>query len=329
MATAAATGTGTASVGGLAASKMALCGAQWTIAGDGHEATVVEIGGGLRAYRVGGVDVLDGYGPDELCPGSSGQVLAPWPNRIRDGRYAFRGQPQQLGLTEAARHNAIHGLVNWVPWRAVAQTAHSVTVECLLAPQPGYPWPVLLRTHWSVGADGLRARHEATNVGSEPCPFGLGAHPYLRLGDGPVDDLMLRIPGRSRLLVDNRLLPIGAAKVAGGELDYTQPRRIGGAVLDTAFGDLPDDLAGSAVTLSTDGECSAVGGRKSTAVWADSNFRWWQVFSGDTLTGERFRRSVAVEPMTCPPDAFRSGRDVITLEPGQTWTGTWGIRPEL
>jgi aldose 1-epimerase len=290
---------------------------------------VVEIGGGLRAYRVGGVDVLDPYDPDELCPGSSGKVLAPWPNRIRDGRYVFGGQPRQLGINEPDRHTAIHGLVSWVPWRLVAQTADSVTVECLIAAQEGYPWPVLLRTQWSVGADGLRARHEATNVGTEPCPFGLGAHPYLRLGAGcgrdakagggsPVDDLTLQVPARSQLLVDGRLLPIGAAKVAGGELDYNEPRRIGAAVLNTAFG----DVTGDPVVLSTmDGA--------SVSVWADDSFRWWQVFSSDTLTGDRFRRALAVEPMTCPPDAFRSGRDVTTLEPGQTWTGTWGITPRI
>jgi len=294
----------------------ALCGAQWTIAGAGHEAVVVEIGGGLRAYRAGGVDVLDPYDPDELCPAWSGKVLAPWPNRLRDGRYAFGGRPWQLGITEPERHTAIHGLVGWVPWRLVAQAADSVTVECLIAAQEGYPWPVLLRTHWSVGPDGLRARHEATNLGASPCPFGLGAHPYLRLGAATVDDLTLRVPASSHLLVDGRLLPIGAAKVAGGGLDYNQPRRIGAAVLNTAFG----DLTGDPVVVSTT-DCSV-------RVWADDSFRWWQVFTSDTLTGDRFRRALAVEPMTCPPDAFRSGRDVITLEPGQTWTGTWGITPE-
>jgi aldose 1-epimerase len=304
---------------GLTTGSAALCGAQWTIASGGHEAVLVEIGGGLLAYRVDGVDVLDGYQPDELCPGYAGKVLAPWPGRIRDGRYSF-GQPQQVSLTEPPRHVALHGLVCWVPWRLVAQAPESVTVECLLVAQPGYPWPVLLRTTWSVGADGLRARHEATNLGREPCPFGLGVHPYLRLGDGPVDEWTLQVPGRSRLLLDSRLLPIGAAKVAGTELDYTEPRRIGPAVLDVTFGDLPADAADSAVTLST--------AQRSLQVWADAGFRWWQVFSGDTLDAARARRSLAVEPMTCPPDAFRSGRDVLTLAPGQTWTGAWGIRPQ-
>ena len=297
-------------------------GAQWTIAADGHEAVVVQVGGGLRQYRAGGLDYLDGFGPQEICPGSAGQVLAPWPNRIRDGEYTFAGERRQLSLSEPARHNAIHGLVNWQAWRCVAHTSDSVTVEYELPPQPGYPWPLLLRTRWSVGADGLEGSHEAVNIGAEPCPFGLATHPYLRLTGVPVDDLWLRVPARSRLLLDSRLLPIGAAKVAGGDHDFTALRRIGPAVLDTAFGDLePDDDGRSTVTLST------VDGGALVEVWAESAFAWWQVYTGDTLPGKRRRRSVAIEPMTCPPDAFRSGRDVVLLQPGEAWHGRWGIRP--
>ncbi|MEN3609230.1 aldose 1-epimerase family protein [Plantactinospora sp. ZYX-F-223] len=301
-----------------------LSGAQWTISAAGQEAVVVEVGGGLRAYRANGVDYLDGYAEDELPAGSAGQVLAPWPNRIRDGQYTFAGQELQLPLTEPQRHTAIHGLVNWLPWRLVEQRPDAVVVGCEMPAQVGYPWPLSLRAQWQVGADGLRVRHEATNVGTAPCPFGFSVHPYLRLPGVAVDDLRLRVPGRSRLLLDGRLLPIGAAKVTGGEYDFTEPRRIGRAVLDLAFGDLDPALThdwGSSVTLSGPDPEAAV------SIWADPSFGWWQVFTGDTLLGDRYRRSVAVEPMTCPPDAFRSGRDVIVLEPGQTWQGSWGIRP--
>src|SRR3712207_4471121 len=92
-------------------------GTQWTIEAGGHRAVIVEVGGGLRTYTVDGEDIVDGYGPDELAPASAGQVLAPWPNRIRDGRYTFGGEEHQLALSEAPRHNAIHGLVSWVRWR--------------------------------------------------------------------------------------------------------------------------------------------------------------------------------------------------------------------
>lgn len=297
-------------------------GTQWTISADGHEAVVVEVGGGLRAYRHDGVDYLDGYAEDELSPGSAGHVLAPWPNRIRDGAYTFGDRSLQLDLTEPERHNALHGLVNWVRWELVEQSPESVTLGYDLPPTPGYPWALRLRSRWSVGPDGLRAEHEVTNLSAEPAPFGFSVHPYFQLPKVGVDELVLRVPGRNRVLVDGRLLPVGASPVAGTEYDFTAPRPIGDLVLDLAFGDVERDAdGGSAVTLG------APDGSSGLAVWADREFGWWQVFTGDTLGGERHRRSVAVEPMTCPPDAFRSGRDVITLDAGQTWRGAWGVRP--
>ncbi|MEV0329638.1 aldose 1-epimerase family protein [Micromonospora echinospora] len=297
-------------------------GAQWTIAAAGHEAVIVEVGGGLRAYRRDGVDYVDGYGADEICPGSAGQVLAPWPNRIRDGAYTFDGRSYALPLTEPSRHVAIHGLVNWVPWRLVEQAEDAVTVGYDLPPLPAYPWALRLRTRWSVGTEGLRAEHVVTNLATEPAPFGLAVHPYLRLPGVAVDDLLMRVPGRNRLVVDGRLLPVGAAPVAGTKYDWTVPRPIGDAVLDTTFGAVVRDAdGGSTVTLA------APDGSDAVRLWAGAEFGWWQVFTGDALSGERHRRSVAVEPMTCPPDAFRSGRDLITLAPGQTWRGAWGVRP--
>ena len=297
-----------------------LSGAQWTISAAGHEAVLAEIGGGLREYRAKGTDYVDGYGEDEVAPGSAGQILAPWPNRIRDGSFQFGGRQHQLALTEPTRHNAIHGLVNWQPWQVVSRSGDTLTLETRVAAQPGYPWPLLVRTTWSVGAGGLEARHEAVNLATEPCPFGIAPHPYLRLPGIAVDDVVLHVPARTRLLVDGRMLPIGAAKVAGGEFDFSAPRRIGATVLDTAFGEVERDGDGrSAVTLA------GPDGTPAVTMWADAAFGWWQVYTGDTLPGERYRRSVAVEPMTCPPDAFRSRRDLITLEPGESWQGVWGI----
>jgi aldose 1-epimerase len=296
-------------------------GAQYEIKSSGHEAVVVETGGGLRVYRADGQDVIDGYGEEELPPASAGHVLAPWPNRIRDGKYSFGGQTHQLALSEPPLHNAIHGLVHWARWTVTGQTDSAVSLHHVLPAQPGYPWTLELTTTWSVGLDGLRATHTATNCSPTVAPFGLGTHPYVRLPGVAVDETTLTVPARNRLLLDGRQLPIGAARVAGSEFDYAAPRRIGDALLDTAFGDVPD--GGSAVVLST------VDGNAKVTVWADDKFGWWQVYTGDTLPAPRRRRSVAVEPMTCPPDAFHSGRGVIHLEPGQSWTGTWGITPEL
>jgi aldose 1-epimerase len=296
-------------------------GTQWQLRSGPFEVVVVEVGGGMRSFTVDGAEIVDGYTEDELAQAGSGQTLAPWPNRIRDGRYGFEGVEHQLAIDEPALHNAIHGLVRWLPWSLTARTGNALRLSCTLPATPGYPWTLALSTEWELGADGLTVRHLATNLGATPAPFGIGVHPYFMIPGTTVDNTVVGVPGRSRLLVDGRMLPIGAAKVAGGEYDFTTPRRLGEQILDTAFGDVP--AGGSAVTLST------VDGSSSIEIWADGEFHWWQLFTGETLPPPRFRRAIAVEPMTCPPDAFHSGRDLIILKPGQSWTGSWGVRPRL
>ena len=296
-------------------------GTQWSIEADGQSAVVVEVGGTLRGYSAGDVAVLDGFEVDELSPASAGQILAPWPNRIRDGQYTFEEQKYQLSLTEPARNNAIHGLVNWSRWTLVEQSASAVTLEYELPAQIGYPWWLTLRTTWSVSAAGLRCDQSVVNNSSTNAPWGYSVHPYVQLAGVSVNDTLLHVPGRKRIVADARLLPIGANAVAGTEYDFTEPRKIGDLVLDTTFGDITHDAEG--ITEVTIADPSA---DRKVVVWADDKFKYWQVFTGDTLHGERFRRSVAIEPMTCPPDAFRTGRDLIVLAPGERWTASWGIK---
>ncbi|TMM35647.1 MAG: aldose epimerase [Actinobacteria bacterium] len=297
-------------------------GAQYEIRSGDQAAVVVEVGGGLRTYTVAGQEIIDGYREHELPPAAAGQVLAPWPNRLRDGRYHWHGADYQLALTEPGYGNAIHGLVRWLPWQAVAVQESSVTLACRLDPHPGYPWRLELTTTWSLAPEGLRAEHTASNLADSVAPFGLGAHPYVRPPGVGLDDVVLTIPAERRLVVDGRKLPLAAPMVTGTEWDFRGGRRIGAASLDTTFGE-GGSGDGPAVTLS------APDGSRRVSVWADGAFGWWQVFTGDPLGPPRGRRALAVEPMTCPPDAWRSGHDVVALEPGGTWRGSWGIRPEL
>lgn len=300
-----------------------MSGTQWTIQRGNQAAVVVEVGGGLRAYEVDGQQVIDAYAEDEIAPGAAGQILAPWPNRLRDGSYQFEGESYQVPLNEPGLHNALHGLVRWVPWRANDIAPDSVTMECTLHPQPGYPWLLLLRAKYTIGPSGLSVLHTVHNLSDRPAPFGLGTHPYITLPGVPVDDLELGFQARTRLLLDGRNLPIGAAKVNGDEFDYSTPRRIGSAFLNAAYGGLVRDPQGNTeVTLrGPDG--------RVVQVWADQAFKWWQFYTGDALPGERRRRALAIEPMTCPPDAYRSGRDLVKLAPGDEWSGQWGIRTAI
>ena len=60
-------------------------------------------------------------------------------------------------------------------------------------------------------------------------------------------------------------------------------------------------------------------------LWFDDTFKFLQVFTVDALTPGQ--PGVAVEPMTCAPDAFNSGAGLIVLELGGTWRGSWGVVP--
>lgn len=285
------------------------------VAGDAR-AVVVEVGGGLRTLTLGGQEVVDGFAEDVRAGGGRGQHLLPWPNRVGDGRWTWQGQDQQLPLSEPDAHNASHGLVRWTAWQVAETTASTAVLRTVVTPQPGWPGRLDVTCIWRLVEDGLTAEITVVSRSGEPLPLGYGAHPYLAPGGlGPVDDAVLHVPAARRLVVDDRGLPVEVQDVAGTAYDFRTPRPVGDTVLDTCFGDLDRRADGSAAVRFG-----------STEVWGDGSFGWFQVFSGDTLPDDQRRRGLAVEPMTCPPDALRSGTDLVVLEPGGAWSGSWGIR---
>jgi aldose 1-epimerase len=283
---------------------------------------VVEVGGGLRTYSVAGRDLIDGYRVDEVCSGGRGQMLAPWPNRVEDGSYEFDGRREQLALTEPGTGNAIHGLVRWAPWRVSEFEAHRVLMEHVLHPGPGYPFSLALGVEYALSEDGLSVRTTAVNVGRDACPYGSGAHPYLTVGTEAVDSVVLRVPARTVLASGERGLPGGRGPVEGTEYDFRRPQQIGSTRLDNCFTDLERDDDGLARV-----ELAAPDGGAALTLWVDSSHPYLMLFTGDTLAPDARRRSLAVEPMTCPPNAFRTGEAVIRLEPGDMTTSAWGIVP--
>ena len=296
-------------------------GAQVKISCGDQRATIVEVGGGIRTYEVGDRAVLDPYPVDAMCDGGHGSPLIPWPNRLEDGRYSFDGTDYQLPLTEPDKHNAIHGLLRWQPWRVLAQTASSVRMGVRLFPMTGYPFHLEVEVDYVLDAGGLRVTTTATNTGTRRCPYGAGQHPYLSPGQGLVDDCTLQLRAATRILTDEtRRLPIGTEPVAGTPYDFTEARLIGDQKLDLAFVDLVRDVDGRA--------WASLGGADGrwAQLWVDGHHPIVQVYTGDTLKPHRRRRGLAAEPMTCPANAFGSGDGVIRLEPGASVSTAWGAR---
>jgi aldose 1-epimerase len=285
-----------------------------------QRAVVVEVGGGLRAYSAGGRELLDGYGADEMCTSGRGQLLLPWPNRIEDGAYEFDGQLHQLALNEPERQNAIHGLVRWSAWSISERESSRVVLEHLIRPQPGYPFSLAVEIQYALSDEGLTIATTATNVDSNPCPYGCGTHPYLTLGTATVDSVVLMAPGRAVLSSDDRGIPSGRIAVEGTEYDFTRPRAIGSTKLDHCFTQLERHAGVARVELRADGETTGL------TLWMDEAYGYLQLFTGDPLP-DVDRRSLAVEPMTCPANAFRTGEGLIRLEPGDSFTSKWGLTP--
>jgi aldose 1-epimerase len=286
-------------------------GEQWTVRAGGYEATVVSVGGGLRGLTYDGRPVLLGYGEDEAAHAGIGQHLIPWPNRITDGKYTFEGVAQQLYLTEPTRHNAIHGLTRWANWLRVDDGSDpaALVVGHRLHGQPGYPHQLDLRLDYRI-SDGLTVTATATNIGGTSAPYGYGAHPYLTVGRS-IDECVLEFTASDRLEVSaERMQPVGLTPVAGSEFDFSGGRVIGSTSIDNAF----TGLDGTWTVSLTDPDTGA----RSVL---SSETPWMQLFTGEAVG----RTALAVEPMTCPPDAFVTGQDLVVLKPGESHTTSFSV----
>jgi aldose 1-epimerase len=272
-------------------------------------------GGGLRRLVVGGWDVLDGYAAGTVPAGGRGTVLVPWPNRLQDGRWRWQGQELQLDVRSSDQPHAMHGLLRWQPWTVLDATDDAATVGTVLEPHPGYPFRLAVAVDYALTADRLAVTVRARNIGGPAAPFGAGMHPYLHVGaaeDGGISAAELTVGARTALGTDAGL-PTGERHRFDGDVG-----RIGHRALDTPLTDLERDDDGWARV-----QLRGPAGELELAV--DRSWPWLQLYTGDTLPEGQRRRSLAVEPMSCPPNALADGLDVVVLEPGGEWSGTWTL----
>ncbi|MBL0704460.1 aldose 1-epimerase family protein [Sinomonas cellulolyticus] len=328
-------------------------GRQFELRRAGGVVVVTELAAALRSYSRDGVALTETFGDDQIPPNAAGITLAPWANRIEDGRWILDGAPQQLDITEPSRGHASHGLLRNTGYTPVEATESSVVLEASAFPQHGYPFLVRHRVEYALDADGgLSVTQTLSNDSSRRAPYVLGAHPYLRLGEVPTELLTLTVPAATRLVADGRLIPRGSAPVAG-EWDLRAGRVVGGLSLDCAYTDLafapapaPQDGAEPAPQHGAEpaahdgaGAPSAAGAPgvvratladadgRSVWLWLEDSCRYLHVFVTDRFPGRP--TAVALEPMTGAANAFNSGEGLRWLEPGASASMRWGIGSDL
>lgn len=295
-------------------------GVQYEIAGHGYRAVITEVGASLRELDHDGRALIVSFGVDEPMVAFRGALAAPWPNRVADGRYTADGRSHQLPINEPSRDCALHGLVFGARWHLVEHSPSALVLGLRLPAGDGYPFQLDLTARYEVSATGLTTRIEARNTGSGTAPYGVCPHRYLRAGDSPLDAWTLTLPADRYLSVSaDRLLPIALDGVADGDVDFRTPREIGPTKIDHAFTGLTRGADGLAVVEVREPNGSGV------SMSFDAACPWVQIHTADLLDPEHTRIGLAVEPMTCPPDAFNSQTDLIHLGPGEAHQASWTI----
>jgi len=286
-------------------------------------ARVGEVAAVLREFSVGGVPFTETWDDEDVPPMGCGIVLVPWPNRVADGRWTYQGVEQKLDITDLSNGNAIHGLLRNTAYQPVSVHDDAVTLAASIYPQHGYPFTLDTEVRYTVSEDGLSVTHRLTNVGAAAAPFGVGTHPYLRVGEHPVDDLVITVSGTRFARTNERAIPVALESVVGTGLDLRSGVRLG---------ELAADVALTGFT-ATDGRVehrlSAPDGT-GLVMWADEVFRWAQVYAPPNFPGPgkpNQRKAIAIEPMTCGVNALNTGQDLIWLDPGKTWSASWGLHP--
>ena len=201
------------------------------------------------------------------------------------------------------------------------RSASRVTVSTRVWPQPGYPFLLDVSAAYALDDDGLAVALTGRNAGDVALPYGVGQHPYVTAGTELVDEAVLTVPAAAWLRTDERGLPESTEPVAGTTVGlplWSAGRRHG---------------AGHSVRRArprrrgprrrTPGAGRRDARRRRLGLGSGTDYL--QVFSGDTLAPGRRRRGLAVEPMSCPADAFNSGAGLVRLEPGETHILEWGL----
>ncbi len=293
-----------------------------SIGGRIQRAVVTEIAASLRELDVDGVALVQDYPADAQPPWCAGWVLVPWPNRVAGGTWSYDGAAQQLDITEPDKGNALHGLLTRTPYGVGAHTTDSITLDAGISPQPGYPFELSTSVHYQLVEDGLLVTHRLENTGHRSAPVALGAHPFLRLGSVPTDELTLYINAATHIEVDERLNPSGiTTDVAGTRNDFRAGQLVGVVDLDDAWSDVRREEDGSSLHYLEAPDGSQV------QMFMDASFGYIQAFTTTEFAADGgMVTAVAVEPMTAPADAFNSGEGLRWLEPGEAWEASWGIR---
>ncbi|MDX2189645.1 MAG: hypothetical protein SFY32_07260 [Bacteroidota bacterium] len=269
------------------------------------------------------VDIIDGCQTSEEIESEGkkyykGNLLFPFPNRIADGKYEFEGKKYQLEINEPDKNNAIHGLLAFEKFYVKKFETNGGFIHLELSyisegTNPGWPFKCKVTVKYSLTSDeGVTCKTIVENTDNVNIPFGIGWHPYFK-SLNRVDSLELQIPTDGFFEVDNRMIPNGKSTK---ENPFATKKAIQNTNFDTGF-------AFNSPTSNNTIELYDSVKNATLQIWFEGGLGKYNFCQ---LYIPPHRKTIAVEPMTCPTNAFNTGVGLISLAPGQTHEVSFGIK---
>ncbi len=295
-------------------------GNEYTIRAGKYSAVITEQGAALERFDWDGKEITVPFNPEGPVSACNGQILIPYPNRIEDGEYTFEGETYRFPIDEHDRNNSIHGLGYRSAWKLESLTTNSVSLTWRTPNLACYPFDVFVTLTYALDAEnGLSLTIDAFNNGSVNAPWALATHPWFANGqhgttteeiDAHNAQCSLALPARTHVQVNDRLLPVGTEAVDGTHFDLRDRHTLGNQGFDDAWTDLDHDADGyvRAVFTRPDGV--------EVTIEGDESITSFQVCNGFGWDGAKKPTGVAIEPQTAYANAFRTGNDLIVIEPG-------------
>jgi len=268
------------------------------------------------------IKIMDGYSSirdaeKNLTSSFKGSNLFPFPNRIADGKYNFNNQVYQLTLNFPQENNAIHGLLFDEEFKIVDKqdgaTGSMLILEYEAKEAKGYPFRYYFKTLYRLRENnGFECEIQVTNLMDHPIPVAHGWHPYFKLGESQINDLQLQFQAKNILKVDKRNIPTGES------ISYNKFNKLTTILdinLDNCFRLSEENERAETIIMNKSSDF----GYKIWQETGSYKYNYLQIYTPP------HRKSIAIEPMTCIPDAFNNKEGLIILSPSESFSVIWGI----
>lgn len=276
-------------------------------------------GAALVGLQLLGADVIPDCANPAAAASFAGSTLAPWPNRIANGRWLHQGHPFQLSNVPGdGLGNALHGLVYDRVFSIPAQSPSSLTLtaEISASSEPGYPFDIRIEVEYSLSESSLRSTLSATNLGDSSAPVALGAHPYFAVPPGTT----LTINAGQVGLDSAAMIPARRGSVTEIGLMAQRPSLVADLNLDHEFSDFIGDSGRATLTYSdgTQVHIEQDPGLGYQMIYTPQNFAWTHGTAP----------AIAIEPQTAAIDSLNNLLGLKTLQPGERLQVGWQVRVE-